>query len=131
MDTRNKIVTVERAREITGTVQRGSGRVTVVAGYFDVLMAEHVRELRRLRDGVEKGCIIVVVTSPPEPVLSARARAEMVAALSVVDYVVIAEGGDSDQLLGAIAADVIVRGEIPDAERVRHLSEHVHRRQKT
>lgn len=131
MDTRNKIITVERAREIAGKEHRGGGRVMLVAGYFDVLLAEHARELRRLRNGVEKGPVVVVVASPPEPVLSVRARAEMVAALSVVDYVVIAEGGDSDQVLGAIGADVIVREEIPDTERAHHLIEHVHRRQRT
>lgn len=130
MDTRSKIITAERAIEAVREGRRNGNRVTVVVGYFDVLLAGHVRELCRLGNGAEKNAILVLLTSPPEPILSAQARAEMAAALAMVDYVVIAENDGLKELLRAIGADATVQAEIPDADRTRHLIEHVHRRQR-
>jgi len=36
--------------------------------------------------------LVVEITDPPQPLLPARARAELVAALGMVDYVVLADG---------------------------------------
>ena len=92
MDTRTKIIPIEElALRIDG---RSS---TWIAGDFDPLLAEHVR---RLTPAQEAGRLLIVeVTNPPRPLLAQRARAELVAALSMVDYVVL---GDRD---GAAARD--------------------------
>ncbi len=37
--------------------------------------------------------LVVEIANPPRPLLPARARAELVAALGMVDYVVLADGG--------------------------------------
>jgi hypothetical protein len=51
------------------------------------LLAEHVRRLTEQR---EPGRLLVVeVTNPAQQLLAQRARAELVAALSMVDYVVL------------------------------------------
>lgn len=61
-----------------------------VTGHFDPLLAEHVRRLAQSR---KPGQLLVVqVTNPPHPLLAQRARAELVAALAMVDYVVLGEG---------------------------------------
>lgn len=58
-----------------------------MSGYFDPLLAEHVERIARAR---EAGLALVVeVTNPPRPLLEQRARAELVAALSTVDFVVL------------------------------------------
>lgn len=36
--------------------------------------------------------LVVDIANPPEPLLPSRARAELVAALAIVDYVVLGEG---------------------------------------
>jgi bifunctional ADP-heptose synthase (sugar kinase/adenylyltransferase) len=55
------------------------------------LLAEHVRRLAKVR---EPGRLLVVeVTNPAQPLLAQRARAELVAALAMVDYVVLGDGG--------------------------------------
>jgi hypothetical protein len=55
------------------------------------LLAEHVSRLAGER---EPGRLLVVeVTNPAQPLLAQRARAELVAALSMVDYVVLGDGG--------------------------------------
>ena len=85
MDTRSKILAPEQARELL------QGRpARWVSGHFDPLLAQHVRLLRQF---VAPGQLLVVeVTDPVQPLLAQRARAELVAALSMVDYVVLANG---------------------------------------
>lgn len=60
-----------------------------VCGHFDPLLAEHVRRLAKAR---QPGRMLVVeVTNPARPLLAQRARAELVAALSAVDYVLMSD----------------------------------------
>lgn len=63
----------------------------MVAGYFDPLLAQHAAQLRAAKG--EAGCLAVVVLEPEDPILPAQARAELVAALACVDYVMTEEGG--------------------------------------
>jgi hypothetical protein len=88
LDTRAKIIDAGHA--FSQPVRR-------VAGSFDPLLAEH---LSRLREQAIPGELLVVeVTNPPHPLLSQRARAELVAALSFVDFVVLKNdpsAGDED-----------------------------------
>lgn len=62
---------------------------TVVLGHFDPVTSEHANRLQELKQQGKP--LIVVVTSPSDPLLPARARAELVAALRVVDQVIIAD----------------------------------------
>jgi glycerol-3-phosphate cytidylyltransferase-like family protein len=89
VDTRSKIIPIEEACQRTSNV-----RALWLAGHFDPLLAEHAR---RLRERAAPGQTLVVeITNPPNPLLPQRARAELVAALSVVDYVVLGNGAHSD-----------------------------------
>jgi bifunctional ADP-heptose synthase (sugar kinase/adenylyltransferase) len=86
LDTRSKIIPLHELHE--RLENRAARRIS---GHFDPLLAEHVT---RLRQASEPGSLLVVeVTNPPRPLLSQRARAELVAALSMVDYVVCGNGG--------------------------------------
>jgi len=58
-----------------------------VAGHFDPLLAEHVRRLRQHAKPDQP--LVVEITNPARPLLGQRARAELVAALGMVDYVVL------------------------------------------
>jgi glycerol-3-phosphate cytidylyltransferase-like family protein len=62
-----------------------------VAGHFDPLLAEHVRLLRRHSGPNQK--LVVEITNPSQPLLPQKARAELVAALEMVDYVVLKSSG--------------------------------------
>ena len=116
MDTRTKILTAK-------TAPHGC---TVVTGTFDVLQAEDARELGGIRSNHEQRPLLVVVLPLSNPLLPQRARAELVAALRMVDYVVTA---DDDALLASLEAAQLVRLEEVHAARKRQLMEHVHRRQ--
>jgi bifunctional ADP-heptose synthase (sugar kinase/adenylyltransferase) len=126
MDTRDKIIDCEHAAALAAQLRQQGASLRAVTGYFDVLVAEHVRRLRQIADGSAK--LFLVVLDPPAPLLAARARAEMIAALAMVDYVVPAGERAAEGLLSQFAASEIVREESADLLRAERLSQHVQRR---
>jgi len=66
-----------------------------VTGHFDPLLAEHVRLLSR--HSSPNRVLVVEITDPARPLLAQRARAELVAALAMVDYVVLKNGGPANE----------------------------------
>ena len=126
MDTRNKIIPPDRAAALAGELRDRGAAVRVVTGYFDVLVADHVRRLREIAGG--SAAVFALVLDPPQPLLSRRARAELVAALSMINYVVPTEEQAARELLGHFHPGEVVREESADLLRARGLSEHVQRR---
>jgi hypothetical protein len=118
MDTRSKILTLAAALELRPAP-------AIATGYFDVLRAEDARDFGRVRHHP----LLVVVLPLANQILSQRARAELVAALRVVDYVVTADYGDVERLIDGLRPVEFVRLEEADARRASQLIEHVHRRQ--
>jgi glycerol-3-phosphate cytidylyltransferase-like family protein len=89
VDTRSKIIPQEEARHLTS-----ASRTLWLKGHFDPLLAEHARTLRK---SATPGQILVIeITNPQNPLLPQRARAELVAALAAVDYVVLGSTANSD-----------------------------------
>ena len=105
---------------------RGGGRLTAVTGYFDPLLAWHARELERIRERAE--AIAVILLPLTGELLPLRARAEVVAALRVVDYVLIAENGDLDEVFAELKPLEIVRLEDDDFRRRGELMDNVRQR---
>jgi bifunctional ADP-heptose synthase (sugar kinase/adenylyltransferase) len=114
VDTRSKILT-------PAGVEQLSGPLTLVTGYFDPLRAAHARELQQVRDRTPgRGLLVAVLTDAAE-VLDIGARAELVAALRVVDYVVTVDHEDLDALIKRLRAAEVVRLERADTVRTRQL----------
>ena len=101
----------------------------LVTGYFDILRAELALELEEARRRTQAQTLVVLVQPWAGETLPQAARAEMAAALRVVDYVLIAEKEDLDSLTGSLQPIETIRLEEADAPRARQLIEHVHRRQ--
>ena len=97
---------------------RGGGRTIALAnGCFDLLHVGHVRYLGAAAQ--EADLLIVAINDDPSvralkgegrPILSATDRAELVAALRVVDYVVVFPEPTVGPLLEAIRPDVHCKG---------------------
>ncbi|MBZ5582515.1 MAG: hypothetical protein LAQ30_10000 [Acidobacteriia bacterium] len=119
MDTRSKILTLAAARQLPA-------RLAIAAGYFDVLRAEHARELSAIKEHAAP--LLVVVLPLEDGLLGQRARAELAAALRVVDYVVAAGNRDLEPLIDCLQPIRCARLECADARRRRELIEHVRRR---
>lgn len=103
MDTRRKIV-----RDAAAWCPP-EGAV-LVAGPFDPLLAVHARQLEQLKGAAP--LLAVLLTEPPEPVLPAAARAELVAALRCVDIVVLPGGAPPAGAIDVTADHLRWRGEL-------------------
>jgi hypothetical protein len=114
MDTRHKIVSAE-------SVPAGCTAVTV---YFDVLLADDMRDLAALPRP-----IAAVVLPLAGELLSQQARAELAAGLRVIDYVVLAGQSGADALVESLRPSQIVALETAQTRRSRQLKEHVRNRQ--
>ena len=111
MDTRSKILTLSEAT--------GRQIPTLVVGYFDPVVAAHVSRLLALESPVTVGLL-----DPPEEILPARARAELVAALGCVEAVIIGDARGkvcAARTIDFTAADLQTRQEL--VERIRHRSQ--------
>ncbi len=91
--------------------------VVLTNGCFDILHAGHVRYLEGAKR--EGGVLVVGINSDGSvrklkgagrPILPAQARAELVAALRVVDYVVIFNEDNVEQLLRELRPNVHAKG---------------------
>jgi len=97
---------------------RGAGRTIAFAnGCFDVLHVGHVRYLQgaaaegdRLIVAVNEDASVARLKGPGRPMMPAAERAEIVAAIDVVDYVVMFADDNVEGLLRRIKPDVHCKG---------------------
>ena len=112
-----RIVTLEELEQALAS-ERSRGRTIALAnGVFDLL---HVGHVRFLQGAAAEGDVLVVGVNDDEsvrqlkgegrPILPARERAELVAALRGVDYVVIFPGPTVGPLLRTLRPDVHCKG---------------------
>lgn len=111
------IVTEEQLDGLVAADRAAGRRIAFANGCFDVLHVGHVRylagataEADRLIVAVNDDEITADLKGPGRPVLAARARAELVAALRGVDYVVIFPDRTVARLLDRFRPDVHCKG---------------------
>ena len=127
MDTRTKIVSMEYAAAAARSGRAAGKPVTLVGGFFDPLLAAHARRLAEIAP--RGGALFVALQDPPLPVLPAQARAELVAALCMVDYVIL-PGPLAPGLADWIPAEAVFSEEAADQRRTQDFIQRVHDRQK-
>lgn len=117
MDTRDKILSREGLHDVLDEHRRARRKIVFANGVFDLLHAGHVRYLQAAR--AEGDVLVVGINSDSStrrlkgkgrPILTERARAALVAALSAVDYVVIFDEPDVKSLLREFQPDVHAKG---------------------
>jgi D-beta-D-heptose 7-phosphate kinase/D-beta-D-heptose 1-phosphate adenosyltransferase len=108
----------ERLATILGQARANKKRVVFTNGCFDLM---HIGHTRYLQAAKALGDILVVGVnsdasvrnldkSPDRPIVPEAQRAEVVASLGCVDYVVIFGEPDPLQLITAVQPDVLVKG---------------------
>src|SRR3984893_14524560 len=121
----SKIVSREQLRSLLAERQRTGARVVFANGCFDTLHVGHVRYLQGAR---QEGDILAVAVNsdssvcelkgPGRPILPESARADLVAALRVVDYVVLFSESNVEGLLQFLGPHVHAKGTDYTAETV-------------
>ncbi len=127
-----KIKTLSELRKIVAS-EKAKGKTVVLAnGCFDLFHVGHIRYLRGAR---AKGDLLVVglnsdrsvrrLKGRGRPILPQQERAEILAAFSFVDYVVIFSEPNVERLLLSLKPDIHVKGSdysedtVPERETVR------------
>jgi rfaE bifunctional protein nucleotidyltransferase chain/domain len=120
-----KIVSREKLREELAAAKRRGQRIVLANGCFDTLHVGHVRYLEGARNegdilvvGVNADSSVRPLKGPGRPILDEHARALLVAALRVVDYVLIFPEPNVEKLLEELWPDVHAKGTDYTAESV-------------
>jgi len=112
-----KILTWSALRRRLAAWRRRGARVVFTNGCFDLLHPGHVRYLRaarRLGDvlvvGVNSDASVRRLKGPTRPIVPGAARCEVLAALEMVDAVVLFDQDTPYELIALVQPDVLVKG---------------------
>lgn len=112
-----KLLPLPRLRAALDRARRAGRRIVFTNGVFDLLHVGHARYLRaarRLGDllvvGVNSDASVRRIKGPRRPLVPARERAELLASLACVDYVVPFGADTPARLIRAVRPDVLVKG---------------------
>jgi rfaE bifunctional protein nucleotidyltransferase chain/domain len=112
-----EILTVDALAERRAELKAAGKTVAFANGHFDILHVGHLRYLRSAR--AEADALIVAINDddsverlkgPGRPVVPAAERAELLAALEPVDFVVVFQGDSPAPLLAQLQPDVHCKG---------------------
>jgi rfaE bifunctional protein nucleotidyltransferase chain/domain len=113
----SKIVAREILRQKLEERKRRGQRIVFANGCFDTLHVGHIRYLEAARRegdvlvvGVNADSSVCALKGPGRPILGENARAQLVAALRSVDYVVLFAEPDVESLLEDLRPDVHAKG---------------------
>jgi rfaE bifunctional protein nucleotidyltransferase chain/domain len=111
----SKILSANRLKDILK--RRRDKKVVFTNGCFDIL---HIGHIRYLRAAKSKGDILVVglnadesvrrLKGPTRPITPQKERAQILAALEAIDYIVIFNEETPERLIRLIQPDILVKG---------------------
>ena len=111
------VVSVEEAGRLASSWRAQGKRLVLANGCFDLLHVGHVRYLQAARAlgdvlvvGLNSDASVRRLKGPGRPVMPAAERAELVAAVSGVDAVVVFDEDSADALIARLRPDVHAKG---------------------
>ena len=117
MDILSKIVTAEKLAARLDEARRSGEKVVFTNGCFDILHAGHVRYLAAagaegdlLVVGLNSDASVRLIKGDNRPIVHQDHRAEVLASLGCVDYVVFFDSPDPLALIQTLKPDVLVKG---------------------
>lgn len=124
-----KIIDSKQLENKIGKLKEANKKIVFTNGCFDILHAGHVRYLiaaRKLGDclivGLNSDCSVRTLKGPTRPINNEDDRAEVLSALSAVDYVILFSDKTAERLVAVIEPDFYVKGgdynikELPEAQ---------------
>jgi D-beta-D-heptose 7-phosphate kinase/D-beta-D-heptose 1-phosphate adenosyltransferase len=117
MDVLSKIITLEKLVDRLDMVRKSGEKVVFTNGCFDIL---HVGHVRYLAEAASEGDLLVVGLNSDEsvrlikganrPIVNQDHRAEVLASMACVDYVVLFDEADPLTLIQSLRPDILVKG---------------------
>ena len=113
----DKIKTVDQIAAIAAEAKKNGRSVVFTNGCFDLLHRGHVHILRQAKAagdilivGMNSDRSVKSIKGSARPILPETDRVELIAAMEMVDYVVLFDESDPYQLIAAIKPNVLVKG---------------------
>jgi rfaE bifunctional protein nucleotidyltransferase chain/domain len=117
MEIANKVVTLEKLENGLVKARETGKKIVFTNGCFDILHVGHVRYLAAaaregdlLVVGLNSDASVRIIKGDKRPLVPQDQRAEVLANLICVDYVVVFDAPDPATLIETIAPDVLVKG---------------------
>lgn len=121
----SKIVEVKELINRIAPLRRSGKQVVFTNGCFDIMHAGHVRYLAAARSegeilivGINSDKSVKSIKGKNRPIVYQDQRAEVLAGLWCVDYIVFFDEPDPLRLIQAIKPDVLVKGEDWDEDKI-------------
>ena len=118
MDTITKIVELHDLQAKVATIKESGKKVVFTNGCFDILHVGHVRYLAAARlegdvlvVGLNSDESVRLIKSAKRPIVKQNERAEVLASLWCVDYIILFNEPDPLLLIQAIRPDILVKGD--------------------
>lgn len=112
-----RVVSRAELMALLGRGQRGSRRVVFTNGCFDLLHPGHIRTLEQARSlgdvlvvGLNRDASVREAKGDSRPVIAEEERAELLAALEAVDFVVLFSEPTPRDLIADLLPDILVKG---------------------
>lgn len=118
MNAPEKILPLEDLAARLNKIRKTGQKIVFTNGCFDLLHVGHVRYLAEARShgdllivGLNSDASVQTIKGAQRPIVPQDHRAEILASLMYVDYVVIFEETDPLRLIQTVKPDVLVKGE--------------------
>ena len=120
-----KIMNIKELKEIVEKLKKENKKIVTTNGVFDIL---HIGHMRYLQEAKKLGDILIAavnsdsstkkIKGPKRPLNNENDRAEALAALECVDYVIIFNEENPMKILGIIKPNIHVKGGDYDINRI-------------
>jgi D-beta-D-heptose 7-phosphate kinase/D-beta-D-heptose 1-phosphate adenosyltransferase len=121
----DKLKTFDEAARIAAEARKIGKSVVFTNGCFDLLHRGHVHTLRQAKAngdllivGLNSDRSVKAIKGSARPILPETDRVELIAAMEMVDYVVLFDEPDPYRLIAAIKPDVLAKGGDWSAEKI-------------
>jgi rfaE bifunctional protein nucleotidyltransferase chain/domain len=117
MQISSKVIELNDFLKKLKSFRRAGKRIVFTNGCFDILHIGHVRYLQSAKAegdilviGLNSDRSVHIIKGEKRPVIGEQQRAEVLASMAVVDYIILFDEPDPHRLIAAVAPDVLVKG---------------------
>ena len=112
-----KIKSLPQLQRIVSRLKKQGKRIVFTNGCFDILHVGHIRYLARARKlgdvlvvGLNTDRSVRMIKGEKRPIVSEKERAEVLASLEIIDYVVLFDEPDPLRLISALKPTLLAKG---------------------
>lgn len=115
--TRGKIFEIKELKNIISSLRNRGKRVVFTNGCFDILHMGHIKYLQKARDhgdllvlGLNDDHSVKKLKGPRRPLINQDERANILAALNCIDYIILFSELTPENLIRELKPDILVKG---------------------